>query len=409
MRGKVFERAANYLYGYVRVSVKGYTSRALTAMLHGGIDYWDLKSDGDGIEFYMAVRYRRALKRALSDVGCTVAFSPQVGILKTAYRYRHRPGIIVGALVFAAVLWASTYFVWDISVEGNDRLSDYEVIASFSPFGLKYGTFIPTLDFDRLCHEYLIASEELAWVSVNMEGTRACIVVKERTDPAKTWQTDTPSNIIAAEDGQIVTFAVWSGESMVHLGQVVKKGDVLISGIRDKTENETVIGYESVRSYGTVKAQVYREYTVEVPLSGTHKVYTGEEKTEKQYKFFTKALKTFGNSGNNDDFYDKIEASERVELFGVVKLPIFADTVVYREYTEEPYEYTEAQASQVAEAKMMKVLAEELYGCELLSKKSTGTCENGVYTLKCGVYCVADIAKELEIQSGEKDSSSRID
>lgn len=409
MRGKIFERFANYLYGYVRVSVKGYTSRALTAMLHGGIDYWGLKTDGDGIEFYMAVRYRRALERVLSGVGCTLRFSSQVGLLKTAYRYRHRPGIVVGALVFAAVLWASTYFVWDISVEGNDRLSDYEIIESFSPFGLKYGTFIPTLDLDRLCHEYLIASEELAWVSVNMEGTKACIVVKERTNPAGTWQTETPSNVIAAEDGQIVTFAVWSGQSRVHLGQVVRKGDVLISGVRDKTENEAVADTQTVRSYGTVKAQVFREYTVEVPLTGTQKVYTGEQKTEKQYKFFTKAVKTFGNSGNNDEFYDKIEASERVVLFGVVKLPIFVDTVVYREYTEEPYEYTEAQASQVAQAKMMKLLSEELYGCELLSKKSTGRCEDGVYTLKCGVYCIADIAKEVEIQSGEEDSGSGID
>ncbi|MBQ8697334.1 MAG: sporulation protein YqfD [Clostridia bacterium] len=92
-----------------------------------------------------------------------------------------------------------------------------------------------------------------------------------------------------------------------------------------------------------------------------------------------------------------------------MKLPIFVDTVVYREYTEEPYEYTEAQAAEVAEARMMKLLAEELRGCELLSKKSTGACEDGVYTLRCGVYCIADIAKEVEIQSGEKDGSSGID
>lgn len=409
MRGKVFERLANYLYGYVRVSIKGYTSRALTAMLHSGIDYRELVMADDGIEFNMAVRYRRALKRVLSGIGCTVTFSSQVGMLSTVRRYRHRPGIIVGALIFATVLWASTRFVWDISVEGNDRLSDYEIIESFSDFGLNYGSFIPSIDFDRLCHEYLIASDELSFASVNMEGTRACIVVKERTDRTDTWQTDTPSDIIAAEDGQIVTFAVWSGESRIHLGQVVRKGDILIAGTKEKVENETAVGYDIVRSYGTVQAQVYREYTVEVPLVGTQKVYTGEEKTEKQYKFFTKALKTFGNSGNNDEFYDKIEANERVVLFGVVKLPIFADTVVYREYTEEPYEYTEAQAAQVAEAKMMKVLSEELYGCELLSKKSTGTCEDGVYTLKCGVYCIADIAKEVEIQSGEENGELGID
>lgn len=408
MKGSLMERIANYIYGYVRVRIEGYTSRALTAIHRAGIDYRELSEKGDGIEFIMANRFKKALLRALSGLGCRVEISDQIGVLTTAYRYRHRPGIIVGAFVFAGVLWASTYFVWDISVEGNRRFSEGEIIASFEDLGLQYGTFIPSVDFDRICHDYLIASDDMAFVSVNMEGTVANIVVKERTDREAEWHTDSPSDVIAAEDGQIVSFAAWSGEAKIHLGQVVKKGDLLIAGTKDIEENGEVVGYDTVRSYGTVQAKVYREFTVEVPLKGTHKVYSGEEKREKQYKFFTKAVKTFGNSGNYDEFYDKIEASERVELFGVVKLPVFVDTVVYREYTEEPYEYTEAQAAKVAEAKMMKLLSEELYGCELLSKKSTGTLEGGVYTLKCGVYCITDIAKEVEIQSGEKDGRPTI-
>lgn len=409
MRGRLLERIANYIYGYVRVRIEGYTSRALTAIHRAGIDYRDLSGDGECIEFVTANRFKKTLSRALTGVGCRIEVSEQVGVLKTAYRYRHRPGIIVGAFVFAGVLWASTHFVWDISVEGNRRFSDGEVIASFEDFGLQYGSFIPGMDLDRMCHDYLIASDDMAFVSVNMEGTVANIVVKERTDKEAVWHTDSPSDIIAAEDGQIVSFAAWSGDARVHLGQVVKKGDLLIAGTMDREENGQVVGYDTVRSYGTVEAEVYREFTVEIPLSGTHKCYTGKEKTEKEYKFFTKPVKSFRNSGNYEGFYDTIKGRERVELFGVVKLPIFADTVVYREYTEEPYEYTESQAAQIAEAKMMKLLSDELYGCELLSKKSTGSCEDGVYTLRCGVYCIADIAKEVEIRSGEEDSRPTID
>ncbi|MBQ8697333.1 MAG: sporulation protein YqfD [Clostridia bacterium] len=312
MRGSIFERIANYLYGYVHVRVEGYTSRALTAMLHAAIDYCDLCSGEGYITFDMPIRYRRALLRVLSGVGCTVDISEQIGVLKTAYRYRHRPGIVVGAFVFAAVLWASTRFVWDISVTGNEHLSEVQIIESFAQFGLEYGSFIPAIDLDRLCHEYLIASDDMAWVSVNMEGTRANIVVKERADKDDGWYSDAPSDVIAAEDGQIVTFAAWSGVARVHLGQVVKKGDLLIAGTKDRVENGEVVGYDTVRSYGTVQAQVFREYTVEIPLTGTHKVYTGEQKIEKRYKFFTKALKSFGNSGNNDEFYDKIEGNERL-------------------------------------------------------------------------------------------------
>lgn len=406
MKGRMTERISDYLYGYVTVRVDGYPARALTALLRSGIEYWDLKKEEDGITFCLPRSRRGQVQRILSGCGARMHILREVGAARTAWRYRRRAGIGVGALVFAAILWASTYFVWDISVSGNSRLSDWDIIDSFAPYGVKYGAFIPSIDLENVCHTYLIDSEDIAWASVNLSGTRADIVVKERTDRTDTWGDGTPSDIIAAESGQIVGFTAWSGEAKIHLGQVVEKGEVLISGTTETVRNGEVLGTHTDRSYGHVWAQVYREYTVSVPLESAEKVYTGEKITQKEYIFFTKALKSFGKGGNDEGFYDKIIDTERVTLFGVLKLPIFVQTTVMREYTEARCSYTEEQAAQIAQARMMRTLSEALAGCELQSRKSEGYLENGIYTLRTGVYCIADIAKEVEITNGAEDSPS---
>ena len=386
---------------------QGYAERALTAMMRAGVNYWGLTRKDEVIEFYIPCKERRLLRGALSDCRCQITEVRVCGAMNTAKRYKGRPGLVVGALIFASVLWASTYFVWDISVSGNKTMTEWQIIDSFEPYGVKYGAFIPSLDLDTLCHDYLIDSEDIGWVSVNLSGTCANIVVRERTDKGEIWQDARPSNVIAAEDGQITSFCIWSGEGQVSLGQVVNKGDLLISGVSDQVELDgSVSGYLHDRAYGSVFAQVLREFTVQVPLHGQSKVYTGEQRIEKNYKFFTKALKTFGNGGNDGALYDKIIDNERVMLFDMLKLPIFVTTSVYKEFEYVDCELNEQQAAELAEAKMMKKLADELAGCELVSKSSTGALEGDVYTLTCKVYCIADIAKEVEIEYGQQDSAN---
>ena len=406
MKINLLERIANYLYGYCRVRIDGYSARALTGMMRGGVNYWGLTQQEEAIEFFMPCKEKRLLCASVADCGCSVSILRVCGAMNTAKNYRRRPGLFVGALLFAAILWASTYFVWDISVTGNSTLTDWQIIDSFEEYGMKFGAFIPSLDLDSICQKYMINSEDVGWVSVNLSGTCADIVVRERTDKGEVWEDTTPSNVVAAEDGQITGFCIWSGEGQISLGQVVSKGQLLISGISDIKEFDQIKGYRLDRSYGSVWAQVYREYTEQVPLAGQRKVYTGKEEVEKNYKFFTKALKTFGNSGKNDTFYDKIIDNERVILFGFLKLPVFVTTTVYREFEYEDYILSEEQAAQLAQARMMQRLADELTGCDLISKQSEGKLDGDVYTLTCKVYCIADIAKEVEIENGTEDSAS---
>ena len=406
MRINLLERIAAYLYGYARVSISGYTSRALTEIMRAQIDYWSLESTRVGVSFFVAQRNVKALKCATARIGCTVNVEEKYGAAATVIRYGARPGLVVGAFAFALILWASTFFIWDISVSGNKRLSERAIVESFEEYGVKYGAFIPSLDLDTLCHEYLINSDEIAWASVNLSGTRADIVVKERGDTPRGGESFISGNIVAAEDGQIVRFLVSSGRACVHIGDVVRKGEVLAEGVYDTERNGEITGHYEGMAAGVFYAQVLREYTVTVPLRESVKEYTGAEFSSKEYKFFTQGLKNFKKPFKNDGFYDTIVDNERVILFGFLKLPVFVTNTVMREYTLRETEYTPEQARERAEVRMMKKLSEELHGCELLSKKTDGTLTDGEYTLKCSVYCIAEIGREVETEYGTEDNPS---
>lgn len=64
---------------------------------------------------------------------------------------------------------------------------------------------------------------------------------------------------------------------------------MLISGVSDQVELDgSVSGYHLDRAYGSVFAQVLVSFTVQVPLHGQSKVYTGEQRIEKIINFSQK-------------------------------------------------------------------------------------------------------------------------
>ena len=52
-------------------------------------------------------------------------------------RYSKRIGLLAGVLVFALVLLLSGEFVWEIRVNGNELVSEQEILQSLEEMGLK--------------------------------------------------------------------------------------------------------------------------------------------------------------------------------------------------------------------------------------------------------------------------------
>ena len=175
----------------------------------------------------------------------------QLGFLALAERYRKRIGLVIGFFLALSLILISSLFVWDINVEGAERIPEQTILDALEARGLYLGAFIPSVDTED-SEEFLILDiDGLSFVSIHLKGTVAQVEVREREKNTEIVDTQSPSNLIASVDGQIEALRVTGGLITVKLGETVKKGDLLVSGIIDSA----ALGYRLVRARGEVLAR----------------------------------------------------------------------------------------------------------------------------------------------------------
>lgn len=351
----------------------------------------------DGCLYFRVKRIDRfALERALAASCVELCSRRDRGLPHLLYRYRRRPGLLAGFIMYGVLLFVSSRFIWDIRVQGNDTVPDSEIIGLLGQLGCEVGSYSPAIDYDALCNRYLSISDNIAWISVNLSGTVAVAEVIE-TSHGKASVDDrgiTASNLVAERDGIVVSYSVGSGISMIKPDSVVSKGSLLVSGVIDHKDGTATI----TRARGAVYAKTKREFTAVVPLVREQKYIAETIEGNKYLKFFSSMIKISLNSGNYNDSYDKIVDSRRIVLPGDIELPVFIITERMVSYSAVPYTLTEEEAARLAWKEVAAFVESELADCELISsdiEESLG--DDGAYRIKCVFECIEDIATERVI------------
>lgn len=335
----------------------------------------------------------RALKKLLSENGIAVKARRLHGLPAFFYRYRTRVGAFLGAVfaVFLTVL--SSNYIWQIDVVGNSRLSDEEVLAVLDAEGVFEGAYIGNIDPLSVANRCVMASDEIAWMSVNIVGNCVEAVVLEHSGKEIDEKDPAPSNIVAKKSGIVTRIEVESGVAVVKEGTVVQEGQLLISGV-NQLRDESYI-YQPAR--GKVFVETIGEITVEKSLLSEKKVYSGEVFRTTSYIFFTKSKKFTEDYGNLPLTCDRIETKERVMLFGRIPLPIWIVREEYRSfrYEEITLSENEARAAALAEAWLA------LSAGELVFAEESYSFEGGVAKVTLRYRMIEDVAENLPLFEGK--------
>ncbi len=312
-------------------------------------------------------------------------------------RLRKRPGILVGIPLFCLLLVASTQMLWDIRVEGNHRLSDDQVEEELREMGFYVGCSLRGLNTAILENRVLIYSEDIAWISVNMNGTVAHVVIRELVPKPDPIELADAVNLVAERGGEIAWLEQARGNVAVESGDLVAEGDLLVGGIYAKEDGPLRLA----RAEGKVMARTNRRFSVQVPLSYEEKVLTGEEKIEKFLIFFEKEIKFFGNTGNWSPECDTISMVERFGILEDRLLPFGIRTLCHRAVSTEVQTRTEEEALVLARELLAAEMAKEVPDGALLTKELRSEVQDGVLTLWCDAEFLEDIARAvpIEIQS----------
>ncbi len=382
-----------FLSGYEELSVAAERAGALTELaMREGYILRRQHFEGERYIFRCTLLTSRALKRRCAEAGIEVAVLRRAGLADLLYRYRHRYGIAVGALLLIAILFFSGRVIWDVRVEGNRRLSEEEVIASLRECGLSVGDIKSRVDTSTIENILMIESEDISWISINLIGTVAEVEIRERevAEEVEDWDA---SNVVAAEEGEIVLFEEARGNILLKIGDRVAPGELIISGLYD---GRGALRYTCAR--GRVLALTEEEIRVHAPLEYEKKSYTGQVYVEKYLVFFEKEIKIYSNCRNLGTTCDKIDTVEYLNVCGGGELPVGVRTVRYFEYTYERQTRDIAEAERLAEYKLSAELYARAEDSETVSiYREYLTDESGAFII-CRRRCIKDIAKRQRIE-----------
>lgn len=264
------------------------------------------------------------------------------GILKHQF-------FLAGILLFFALLYILSLFVWNISIDGNYMNSDDQLYNYLEANGITYGTKKSSIDCEALEAQIRRDFDNIIWVSVALSGTRLDIDVRENQDEIITMPDGSPSNMIAAESGIVKSVVARRGTPMVKPGDTVKEGDVLISGVVvTVNESSEPVSENYVYADGEVELLVQIPYTGQLSRSYIKKEYTGHSYKSVMLRFGNFKLKF---NPYSEKYEHKDEYSENWTLcpYQDFYLPFGAVTTRHREYTLTKTDYTDEELTAILE------------------------------------------------------------
>jgi len=326
-----------------------------------GVYLWDITQEGAGMTMKAAVGSLDILEACAEKTGCSIDILGWGGLPSFLRRFRRRQVWSAGLFCFAAGLYLLSSFVWTVEVEGNERLKTEEILSACENMGMKPGTWKRSVDPEFVTKELLSQFSDISWVSVGMDGTRVRIRLAETIEKAEMIDRVTPCDIVASADGVIVQITAERGTPEVQAGDVVKKGDILISSALliglEGEEQRT----EYTAAEGAVTARIWQRLTEEVPLVYEQTIYSGVEKENYSIVFSEKELDIIHPDGAGK--WEKTVYSEQPLKLGDFRLPLCLKKEIWKEYKIVEKTRTTEEAKSLLEEILRKKTENLLSSC----------------------------------------------
>lgn len=357
------------------------------------LNCWGYSAAEDGFSVFLTVGGAKRLV-GQSHLADAVRERCLCGLFAFFWQHRARVGLAVGVLLSALMLLFLSGQVWDVRVEGNAQYSDAYLKETLAAQGLSVGTRISDFDRAGFCADYLIAREELSFLSVNFRGTVAYVQVIERQNPDGGSEKTGAANLVASSDAVIHSLSVKTGEPLVHVGAVVCAGEPLVSGVREGAGGSSLVYAE-----GEVIGRVRHTLTLKIPRYQEKKSADSPRLTGIRVNFFENLINIRLGASNSGTVYDTIYKNKSFYVTDAVRLPLSFTLVYESSFAGESVLLSDAETVGYATRCMNARLAVFLQDKELLSKRLTGAFDGDFYVITCEIECLENIAVVQEFSA----------
>lgn len=395
------QKAANAVRGWAEVRVRGGDCEEFfNRCARDGIGFWRAKRQ-DEVTWTCRVAFLDAGRvTALGQKGrWEVRLLRRGGLPGLFWKLRRRYAFLAGMVACVAAVAVMSRFVVTVRVEGNVKVPTGAILTQLRAQGVRPGAFGPGLDTRQITHAVILELPELSWMTINLHGMVAQVVVREGTPRPELMEEDEPAHIIAKYPGIITKIQVTSGQQLVGKGDTVVAGDTLIGSWVDFVEPEGSaidLGGMTTRATGKVWARTWHTLKASLPLTASAKEYTGREKTRWSLEILGRRVKIFPGGGISYERYDKITKYHTPSLPGDRILPISLRREVCREYTltEAPINGEKGEA--ILRAALEERLAALAGKGDVLKTDWSVEERNGLLTVTLLAECEQEIGVTVE-------------
>ena len=374
-----------------RVNVRAfgaYPEGLLNAAASAGLELWSLnRIDQHSVGFELYETNVCDIEALARKSGMELEIISKLEKRRRVFKNRY---VFLLILLFVAfILLISSLFVWRIEVRGTRRLSRGEVLRALEDSGMAVGCFWPGIKTDELRSRIMLELPELAWMTVNVSGSRAIVLINEREEKPIIYNEAESANLVASKTGLVRRVSALSGKAVAEPGQAVTEGELLISGTLD-----SIMGTQrTVRARGSVMADTWYEIDSVCPEQEQIKNSGGFVRHRFALIFGKRRINFYISSGKAIDECDKIINEYALGLEGFFALPVklvHERIVSYDTVSSQGYD-TQAMSRQLA-----RLLETEAKG-QILQSTFTESISDGLYVLTLRAHCIENIARTQEI------------
>ena len=335
--------------GYLDVDLRGMNQeRFINICANHNINLWNMHSTKDGISFNMLASDFKKTRAFAVKSGIKMEVTKKTGLPFFVHLNRKRKLMFAGMLTAVFLIYAMSFFIWDISFEGNVRYTDEVLLKYLNENGyhpLMLKSRITCADIESgIRMEY----NDITWVSARIDGSKLVVAVNENyiMEDEETVEKG-PEDIVADMDGVITEIITRSGTPLVSAGDTVSKGDVMVSGVLDIVDDsDTVVNRHFTAADADIYAECVLNYTDKIPFLKESRAYTGRKR--QRYYLMIKDIKletlNFKRKFDNSDMQD---VQERMVMGNSLFIPVRWGTVTEKEYKNNEYIYSEEEAEEV--------------------------------------------------------------
>lgn len=277
----------NYIKGYYVIIIEGIdTEKYLNLVCKNKISIYDVnRISNTKIEFKIPRRDLKKIKAIYKGNKFEVKIKKKTGIPFLAIRiYKHKV-MLISSFISLFLLLFTTQFVTDIYIDCPEGINKERLEKELNECGLKQGVYKKSIDRKTIREHIMQEIDEVAYLSINVKGTNVFVTVTKKDDEKASIVTSNYCNIIASKNGIIEKVIARSGEAVVSVGDIVKKGDLLVQGANTSSMPQVIATtfYESIQKQNYVEFE--NKKTGQSKNLYSIKIYNKEYKLKQKIKY----------------------------------------------------------------------------------------------------------------------------